>query len=310
MKRTGSGFSRRLFLKGAGMIACVPLIPELLQAKEVANLNAPPNQYRILCCNIRVALPADDEAGVGWEKRKSVCIAVMKKYKPDLISLQEVLKVQNEDLKKAFPGYFSFGFEGPEMDAFKEGYHGIAKNPIFFSKKRFTLVSAGTFWLSETPLLAGSVSWDTARARNASWLRLKDNSTGKEFRIVNVHLDHIGQPARLKQIQVVLDEAKQYPSDFPQILTGDFNSSTENGVYAAVKANGWIDSYAALHGNEAPYTFHQFKGEQYEKKDKGAKIDFVFSTGPVKPVAAAIIRDQIDGIYPSDHYFVSADLLL
>ena len=51
--------------------------------------------------------------------------------------MQDVLTDQNQDLKNALPEYFSFGFEGPEIDKYKDDYHGIAKNPIFFLEKRY-----------------------------------------------------------------------------------------------------------------------------------------------------------------------------
>ena len=38
------------------------------------------------------------------------------------------------------------------------------------------------------------------------------------------------------------------------------------------------------------------------------KIDWIFSRGAVKPVAATIVRDGRNDHYPSDHYFVSAEV--
>jgi endonuclease/exonuclease/phosphatase family metal-dependent hydrolase len=297
--------SRRNFIKGIGVVAATPLI---------TNANIPvadPSSHKILTCNIRVDLPEDEQAGFGWKGRKDICVAVIKKQQPDIICMQEVLRSQNEDLKKAFKDYFSFGFEGPEMDAFKEGYHGIAKNPIFFSLKRYELLAAGGYWLSETPLIAGSLSWDSARARNANWVRLKDKRSGKDFRVVNLHLDHKSQPAKEGQTKVVLEESAQYAPDYPQVLTGDFNASAANPVYELVKAGEWKDTYTMIHGEAEPgYTVHEFQGEQYTKKDKGKKIDFIFLRGNIKPVAAAIIRDSVKDRYPSDHYFVSSEVII
>ncbi|MCC9138846.1 endonuclease/exonuclease/phosphatase family protein [Pontibacter silvestris] len=301
--------SRRSFVKGISLLACVPLVPNALYASEGSNLTEAKETHRVLCCNIRVALPEDEAKGFGWSQRKDVCVRIIHNHKPDILCLQEVLRVQNDDLKKAFPDYFSFGFEGPEMDAFKEGYHGIAKNPIFFSKKRYELLGAGGFWLSETPLVAGSKSWNTARARQANWVRLRDRKSSKDFRVVNLHLDHKSQPAKEGQIKMVLEEARQYPTDYPQILSGDLNSNAGDVVYANVRSAGWIDTYTSVHGEAEPgYTVHQFKGDRYEKKDKGRKIDFIFSHGKVKPLKSEILRDHMNGVYPSDHYFLSADV--
>ena len=38
--------------------------------------------------------------------------------------------------KKELKGYTGFGFEGPEMDPYTEGYHFIGKNCIFYKTSR------------------------------------------------------------------------------------------------------------------------------------------------------------------------------
>lgn len=302
-----SDFSRRTFLKGAGLLATLPLLPEVVKADCLISDPKANASINVLTCNIRVALPEDDALGFGWEKRKKLCVEVIRKQQPDIICMQEVLKVQNDDLKLAFSNYFSFGFEGPEMDKFKEGYHGIAKNPVFFSLKRFELLAAGGYWLSETPLIAGSGSWDTARARNANWVRLKDKKTGKELRVVNLHLDHKSQPAREKQVEIVLNDADQYMANLPQIFTGDFNASSENKVYKMVIDKGWLDTFKTNPSNIETATVHVFLGENDPKKKERKKIDFIFTKGGnFKVLDSRIIKDNDNGFYPSDHYFVSA----
>jgi exonuclease III len=109
-----------------------PLFHIHLMAEKLAPIALLSSSVKVLTCNIRVALPEDDTAGVGWESRKKLCAAVIRKQQPDIVCMQEVLGVQNQDLKKALPDYFSFGFEGPEMDKFAEGYHGIAKIQFSF----------------------------------------------------------------------------------------------------------------------------------------------------------------------------------
>ncbi len=289
-------------MTGSSFVADSSFAVNLLPQKNTA-------LHRILCCNIRVALPEDEAAGHGWPQRKALCAKVLHQYKPDIICLQEVLRIQNEDLKKAFPGFVSFGFEGPEMDTGDNTYQGIAKNPIFFSGKRYELLSSGGYWLSETPLIAGSKSWDTARARNANWVRLRDKATGKDFRISNLHLDHESQFAREEQIKLVLSEAGQYHPQYPQILTGDFNSNPSNNVYALVTSGGWQDTYVQTNPDaESEPTFHGFKGANYERKEDAARIDFIFTLGKVKPAHSEIVKDHEEELYPSDHYFVLADV--
>ncbi|UGU17647.1 endonuclease/exonuclease/phosphatase family protein [Sinomicrobium kalidii] len=269
---------------------------------------------KVISANIRVALSRDKEKGHGWDSRKDLLFDILKSHQPDIICLQEVLEVQNSDLKDAFPGFTALGFEGPEMDAHQDGeYHGIAKNPIMFSREKYELISAGTYWLSETPQLGGTKSWNTARARHVNWVRLKDRATNREFRVLNTHLDHVSSEARKRQVSMIVEEGDQYPEDFPQLLTGDFNADIKSAPIDMVKTR-WIDSYAEVHGEEDPgHTVHGFKGREYgknsNKKHKG-KVDFIFYRGPVKARSAKVIRDNRNGVYPSDHYFVSVELAL
>lgn len=266
--------------------------------------------HKIMSCNIRVALDEDEAKGFGWNDRKDICIQIIGSYNPDIICLQEVLKVQYQDIKKAFAGYMAFGFEGPEMDAHPEGYHGIAKNVIFFSREKYEFVSSGCYWLSETPHIAGSKSWETARARHCNWVRLKDKVTGKEFRVLDVHLDHISQGAKEGQINMIINEAAQYDKNFPQLLAGDYNSDIKNNVIKVIKSSGWTDTYSVIHGEvETGRTMHAFKGIK-AKPGQNGRIDFIFSSGPVKTIASELIKDEVNGKYPSDHYFIYADVIL
>ncbi|MDD2437358.1 MAG: endonuclease/exonuclease/phosphatase family protein [Massilibacteroides sp.] len=266
--------------------------------------------HRLMSCNIRVALEEDEAKGFGWNNRKECCIQVIKSYNPDIICLQEVIKIQYLDLKKEFEDYTVFGFEGPDMDAFPEGYQGIAKNIILFSKNRYEYVSAGCYWLSETPLIAGSKSWNTARARHCNWVRLKDKSSGKEFRVLDLHLDHVSQLAKEKQTTLVMTESAQYQSDFPQLLAGDFNADMQNEVIRIVKKDGWIDTFSTIHGETEPgRTTHGFQGVNV-KPGKTGRIDFIFSKGQVKSVSSEIVKDEINGKYPSDHFFIYTDVII
>ena len=173
--------------------------------------------HRVASCNIRVALPQDEEGGNGWSARKYVCERVMKRCKADIYCLQEVTVGQYEDMCRMFPGYFVFGYPGPETDALPDReYHGIAKNLVMFSKRRYEMTGAGVYWLSDTPLVGGSSSWGTARPRHVNWVRLRDRRSGREFRVLSLHLDHISHEARLAQVRAVEEETSQYPAGVPQ----------------------------------------------------------------------------------------------
>lgn len=301
--------NRRYFLKTMGAAALLPSLSSLASRKE--EVGSKRDSHRILSCNIRVALEEDETKGFGWSARKDSCLQIIKSKNPDIIALQEVLKPQANDFKKYFADYQLLGFDGPEMDAHPSGYHGIAKNPILYSTKRYELLAAGTYWLSDTPLVAGSKSWDTARARHANWLRVMDKITGREFRLVNLHLDHVSAEAKIQQAKMVVEESAQYQTDFPQLLTGDFNARFNSEVFNSVREGQWKESFETIYGErEMGHTGHEFQGVKYEKAATKGRIDYIWYKGRVKAVAASIIKDDIEGHYPSDHFFVQADFAI
>ena len=265
---------------------------------------------RVMTCNIRITgLPNDEVDGRRWEDRRDICIDIIRSKNPDIFCLQEVIYDSHAYFKEKFSDYFGFGFEGPEMDPFTEGYHFIGKNVIFFSKERYEMVSAGCYWLSETPTIGGSISWNSMRARHCNWMRLKDKQTGKEFRVLNLHLDHKTTEAKRKQTEMVVEDAAQYDSKFPQILCGDFNSGYLSSAIGLLRDAGWKEMYETTHGiQEAGFTGHAFQGVNYSKGSR--RIDFIFYRGGVKCAGAEIIRDQVNGIYPSDHFFMMADFVI
>jgi endonuclease/exonuclease/phosphatase family metal-dependent hydrolase len=310
---TESQFNRRRFLKGLGATLWAPWTAQCLGAQKLRG-TGDGGTHMVVTANIRVALPADEATGHGWDKRRELCAAVIRAQRPDIICLQEVLLNQFEDLQAAWPEFAGLGFHGPEMDAHTSGYHGIAKNPIFYSRARYELVAAGGFWLSDTPHLPGSLSWGSARARHVNWVRLQSRDSGRQFRVLNTHLDHQSQPAREKQMDLILEESRLYPADFPQWMAGDLNADAANPVCLAIRLAGWTDSYAAVHGPDEPgFTAHAFLGSGYAARQRPGpvgKIDFIFVRGNTAVEDAAIIKDDRDGRYPSDHYFVSARLRL
>jgi endonuclease/exonuclease/phosphatase family metal-dependent hydrolase len=264
--------------------------------------------HKVITANVRITgLEADEVPGLRWDDRKEICKNVILAGKPDLICLQEVIYDSWNYFKKEFKGYQGFGFEGPEMDPWTEGYHFIGKNCIFYKKSRYEFVSAGSYWLSEDPVIAGSISWNSARARHCNWLRLRDKKTGEEFRVISIHLDHISDEARQEQTKFFIKEAAQYQEDFPQILCGDFNSGRKNLPYQDLRAAGWIETWEQIHGEvEYGFTAHGFKADT--KKKPGRRIDFIFTKGPVETLSSEVITDHPKGIYPSDHYFLISEV--
>ena len=142
--------------------------------------------FRIASFNVR---SPEDPAPNNWRARIPRMLDVMNKYKMDSIGMQELV----EEQKKALLGDGSvYAAVGVGRDPNLRGEYCC----VFYRKDRFDCLDNGTFWLSETPEVAGSMSWKTNCRRICTWAKLKDKKTGKEFVHFNTHLDHRSEEAR------------------------------------------------------------------------------------------------------------------
>ncbi len=298
-------WSRRGFLAAGAGAAAGFWNSRLSLANETPPPVTEPNSLKVLTCNIRLPLDEDKAAGNGWDDRREFCADVIIKQKPNLIGLQECREVQLAYLLSRLPGWQAVGLAHPDL-----GFSRV--NPILFPQERFELQTTGGFWLSDTPHVEGSKSWDSARARYVNWAQLLDRRTQTQFRLWNVHLDHIGKIARERGATMIAEAARALPDSLPQLLTGDFNSGGASPAIQAIKAAGWIDTFATIHGDADPgFTAHRFLGPGHAKTAKhGHKIDWIFCRPGTKTLAADVIRDERNGRFPSDHYFISATVVL
>lgn len=277
----------------------------LLTAVALATLTHAAEPMRVMSFNVRFSAGKDGENA--WPKRTELFFATITAYGPDLIGFQEVLADQHDALTARMPDY---AFSGVARN---DGKRQGEWSNIGYRKTRFTLRDSGTFWLSETPEIPGSKSWDAALTRICSWVRLREIATGKEFVYANTHFDHVGKIARQEASKVISQRVSTLATGVPALLTGDLNINEDNPAYAVFVqpttpgAIRWIDAFRAVHPMRGPAeaSFNGFKGTT-----KGSRIDFIFHTAEFVATEAAIDRTSKDGRYPSDHYPVTATVYL
>ncbi|OAM89792.1 hypothetical protein AW736_10715 [Termitidicoccus mucosus] len=271
---------------------------------------ADPNAIRVVTANLRQLLGGGSGASAtedDWEHRKDICRDVLVAQKAEICGFQECRQVQLDYFLQTMAGFAYYALKAGSQPT-------NPGNAILYSTDRFERLAADGFWLSETPKVPGSKSWNSDAVRFANWIQLKDKKTGRIFVVWSLHLDHVSQLARENQVGIALESAAMQEADVPQLLLGDFNAGPGNVVYGMVTGGGWIDTYVAGDGAGAPNpgrTAHDFKG--LSSADGGNKIDFIFSRGKFSTIRTEIIKDfrTVDGVdrYPSDHYFVSADVI-
>ena len=268
---------------------------------------------RIMSFNIRYGTANDGENR--WPNRRQMVFDVIRDHKSDVVGLQEALKFQIDEILEAVPGFGLIGV-GREDGKTKGEY-----SAILYDRNRFKVDESGTFWLSDTPEVPGSITWGNACTRICTWARLIEKTSGKAFYAFNVHLDHISQPSREKSVVLLSQRIRSREHPDPFVVTGDFNVGESNSVVTYLKGTVRLSGGGKWeHASPVPMvdtfrmkfpemgdvgTFNGFKGRR-----TGEKIDYVFTPAEVKVYEAQILYVNIDGRYPSDHFPVIARLRL
>lgn len=289
----------------------------LLSPAAGQNAKTPPAlDLSLMTFNIRYDNPADGPDA--WPARRSQVYSLIKDHDPDVIGFQEVLKNQLDDLQGALPRYSAVGVG--RDDGKTAGEYSC----IFYRKDRFDAPESGTFWLSETPEVAGSKHWGNNCVRICTWVRLTDKAASRSFYAFNTHMDHESQKARDKGAELIARRITgRVHKDEPAILTGDFNAGEENSavmfltgraprahleISPAPPRTDLVDSFRLKHPDESEVgTFHAFKGA---KGDTHQKIDYILVPKEAEVLDASIDRRNEGGRYPSDHYIVTAKVRL
>ena len=239
--------------------------------------------------NIRLDVASD---GVNqWGNRKEKVFSLLKKYNPDFIGVQEALHHQLMDIKTNLPQYESIGV-GREDGKEKGEY-----SAILYKKDKFEALEQNTTWLSLTPEIPGSKSWDAAITRIVTWGRFKNIKSGKIFLIFNTHFDHLGLEARKNSAnflgELIPRLSKLYHDPF--VLCGDFNAEKSEATYSNL--TGIESMRDSRPPSETAGTFCTFSLNSVPCKT----IDYIFVSDRWIVKKYSIIRDNDGTYYPSDH---------
>lgn len=260
---------------------------EKSEEKQITKIN-------VMSFNLRYDNSGDGENN--WQFRKDTAAKIIKEKHIDIIGTQEALANMMEDLKERLPEYNAIGV-GRE-DGINQGEY----SSIFYKKDRFEEIKSGNFWLSETPNTPGSLGWDAACTRIATWAVLKDLQTELTFFFVNTHLDHVGVEARKNGVELMIQKAMKEANGLPFIITGDFNAEPNSDVIGFVKNYQnpkivWAREIAKNKSDKTG-TFHDF-GKIAE--NERSYIDYIFVSENATVPYYEVVDEKLNEIYISDH---------
>lgn len=268
----------------------------LLATAAVGAAAEPPLVLRVMTYNLRFASQQPPNA---WPDRRPVMQALIARAAPDVIGTQEGLYLQLRELAAGLPGYdwIGLGRAGGSQDEF---------TAIFYRRDRFEPVAFDHFWLSDTPETIGSITWGHTYRRMASWVRLRERATGREFEVWNTHFDHQVEEARQKSAALIRDRIGQTDPTVPLLLVGDFNclAGHSRAHEILTREAGLTDTWdaAPARANADLNTFNNF---QPAKRD-GERIDWILARRPAAVEAAGIVDYAGLALFPSDHFPVTA----
>lgn len=254
-------------------------------------INSYAQTFKAMTYNVRLNVAVDGENA--WPLRKEFLTSQIQFYEPDILGVQEATPLQVTEMSVLLPQYNQVGV-GRDGDG-----KGESSN-IYYKKNRFIVKETATFWLSETPDEI-SKGWDAAYNRVCSYALLKDKKTKHKIWVFNTHLDHIGEEARTKGIELILSKIKILNTkNYPVIFMGDFNSepTTERIINLKKEMNDCREV-----SREKPFgpsgTFNGFKHNEPVTQ----LIDYIFISKNNKIVVDkyAILSDSKNLKYPSDH---------
>lgn len=253
-------------------------------------------ELNVMTFNIRLNTKSDSLNA--WPYRKDNAASQIKFHNVHILGVQEALHEQMIDLGQSLSQY---KYAGVARD---DGKTKGEYSAIFYDTIRMKLLGSSTFWLSLTPEIPGSKSWDAAITRVVTWAKFKDARSKKTFFAFNTHFDHIGKEARRESAKLLKQRVKEIAGNNPVIIMGDFNSkpsddpikilvdSTDNDKFIDTKGVSLTPHY----GPQG--TFNAFTSKEIDNEP----IDFIFLKGKWKVLQHATLSQTWGGRFSSDHF--------
>jgi len=253
---------------------------------------------RVMTFNIRFENHQD---GVrSWYFRRQRVKDLILGYAPDIIGTQEGMWHQLLYLRDHLEGYH---LHAPErvLDA-------TCQYPsLFFDGNSLMDRGGEEFWLSKNPHIHRSKSWDSAFPRMMGYGKFEWKDGGDPLWVAVTHLDHAGGEARLQQARIIAKCLAEVGG--PAILMGDFNDRPGSPAHEVLTSpeTGLRDTWELLdrEEGEGSFTHHGFTGVP-----QNSRMDWILASSHFRVKRAEIIRDHINGAYPSDHFPYMVDMEL
>lgn len=277
-----------------------------LQIAGSASTPVPPREesnVRLATLNVHwvaLRMQSGPWSPAGWDARRPAMAATLLDISPDILALQEAESFPDtnrngrnlvvEGLMEDLDGY-AIAATGPPTEF-------PPTQPILYRADRFEMVDQGWFFFSRTPDRIYSRTFNGGFAAFASWAQFRGRDGGL-FRVVNMHTDYASRSNRLKSAALVRDRVRPWIEAGERVVVlGDMNAMRGAATLRRIEEAGI--RFLPIPGA----TVHFNRGINL----LGA-IDHIGLGPGLKAVSQpGVVRNRVDGVWPSDHYPVFVDL--
>ena len=251
------------------------------------------------------------------EQRYPYIMEIIETYAPDIIGFQEFNAAQHSNtLAPLLKNGYSVNC-ATHTNSSTKNY-----TPIVYRTDKFTKIDAGIEWLDSR--------YTGTNTKSISWVVLKDNATGKNFAVINMHgavlsnsysgyetmssseMSKITAQWRVDNVRQLLeihDRIKEKHGDIAFLFTGDFNFTASSEAYSKLKAAGVTEAEVSSTGKRVTgtKTTHTVGSAPVA----GSSIDHVFYyPETVTALRHHVAKDEAFELNASDHCAVFADVML
>lgn len=245
----------------------------------------------LISCNIRFENP--DDGPNSWPHRKGVLKSTLLSHLPDLIATQEGRFPQLKSFEKLLSGY-------KLIDHHRSWIHERMYPSFFLKENKFELLDSNDHWLSDTPDVPGSMSFNSLFPRLMTWIKIRPLNSSLNFLVINTHFDHLEEMTRIGQMNVFIQEIKKiWDQHSHMIIMGDFNDSPISEIRKRLLTSfsHIIDPWSLFNQFEQT-SHHPFSGEF----QNGSRIDWILTDKNLTVENCFMDKSMTNGRYPSDHF--------
>ncbi|MBR6767959.1 MAG: endonuclease/exonuclease/phosphatase family protein [Clostridia bacterium] len=263
---------------------------------------------KLLTFNLRYDITSHELMSL--EVRGPHLMEIIKKYDPDSISFCEATNNWMKYLREEMPklGYSCVGV-GRDSGATGGTGNGNEHSPVFYKTDKYELLESDTFWISDTPEVAGK-AWGTSIKRICSYAVLKDKNTGASYAHFGTHLDHQSEEARQNAALVIesyIREVLKKYGDIGIVLSGDFNTSMSSTAYLSFTS--FLDDSRSIAKEKkvVGITTNSYRPNEWESSSSSGKTPTVGTGSPIdyiflgKNTASVSVYTVVNDLFTFEH---------